>query len=356
MITSNRIRSEQEKRYGSSNYSRNKISAALPSISVDFSDFVWDLENHRVESLLRAYGFYSLIRLLEPPPAGNLADYASKGKIESTSYNAVLDSEGLTTLEALISSSRLCAIDTETDDQDPHQATLFGVSFSVKKGEAFFVPLIENDLEGITQKDVVSSLKRIAKATDFIGHNIKYDYLVLRKHGIRIGSVHFDTMLAVYECYGDWDFFNLKYLTERLIRKTIKSYKDVVKKEQTFLDLPFKELVRHGCEDADVTLRLYEPLKAELKKSGITEQYYNETLSLAKKLGETEYRGISVNSDKLNKIRDSLVNEAVDLKKAIYDKTGTSFAIDSQKELKTFLKEALDLGKYVSSKTMTSIH
>lgn len=337
-----------------SNDSRNKISTARPSIFVDFSDFVWDLENHRVEALLRSYGFYSLIRLLEPPPAGSLADYASTGKNESISYNAVLDSEGLITLEALISSSKLCAIDTETDDKDPHQATLFGVSFSVKKGEAFFVPLIENDLEGITPEDVISSLKRIAKATDFIGHNIKYDYLVLRKHGIKIGSVHFDTMLAAYECYGDWDFFNLKYLTERLIRKTIKSYKDIVKKEQTFLDLPFKELVRHGCEDADVTLRLYETLKAELKKRGITEQYYNETLSLAEKLGETEYRGISVNSDKLNKIRDGLVNEVVNLKKAIYDKAGTSFEIDSQKELKVFLKETLSLGKYVSSNTMTS--
>ena len=213
----------------------------------------------------------------------------------------MLDSQGLTTLEALISSSKLCAIDTETDDKDPHQATLFGVSFSVKKGEAFFVPLIENDLKGISPEDVISSLKRIAEATDFIGHNIKYDYLVLRKHGIKIGSIHFDTMLAAYECYGDWDFFNLKYLTERLIRKTIKSYKDIVKKEQTFLDLPFKELVRHGCEDADVTLRLYEILKAELKKRGITEQYYNVTLSLAEKLGETEYRGIPVNSDRLNK-------------------------------------------------------
>jgi hypothetical protein len=133
-----------------SNYSRNKISAARPSIPVDFSDLAWDLENHRVEALLRSNGFYSLIRLLEPPTLGNLAHYASKGKIESTSYNAVLDSEGLATLEALISSSKICAIDTETDDKDPHQATLFGVSFSVKKGEAFFVPLIENDLKGLT--------------------------------------------------------------------------------------------------------------------------------------------------------------------------------------------------------------
>ena len=67
------------------NYSRNKISAARHSIFVDFSDFVWNLENHRVEALLRSYGFYSLIRLLQPLAVGNLADYASKGKVEFTS-------------------------------------------------------------------------------------------------------------------------------------------------------------------------------------------------------------------------------------------------------------------------------
>ncbi len=76
-------------------------------------------------------------------------------------------------------------------------------------------------------------------------------------------------MLAAYECFGDWTFFNLKYLSYKLLGKEIKSYKEIVDKGKTFFDLPFKKIVNHACEDADITLQVYHSLYKELEKRGI---------------------------------------------------------------------------------------
>ncbi len=332
-------------------YSKMRIKEINTSLSYNISDYTMNLNNEKNISLLQSHGFYSLTRLLKSQSKVHLTLNADKK--ESSSYHAIVDSKGIRVLEKLLLSSEYCAIDTEADDKDPHHATLFGVSFSVKNGEAFFVPLIEFDLKGISRKDVVLFLKRIfKKPIKFIGQNIKYDYLLLRKNGIKIDNIHFDTMLAAYDCYGDWIFFNLKYLSKRLLGKTIKSYQEIVRNDETFLDLPFKVIVKHACEDADVTLRLYHILMKELERKGITEQYFNKTITQVKKLGDFEYDGISVNTDTLKKIRGLLMDEAVKAKQNIWCKIGKSIDLDSQKELRVVLNDTLNLRELVGSKTI----
>ena len=76
-------------------------------------------------------------------------------------------------------------------------------------------------------------------------------------------------MLAAFDCYGDLTFYNLKYLAYKFLGKTIKSYKEIVGKEKTILDIPLKKVVQYACEDADITLQLYNVLKTELKEKRI---------------------------------------------------------------------------------------
>jgi DNA polymerase-1 len=93
---------------------------------------------------------------------------------------------------------------------------LYGVAFSVREGQAVYVPLMQSDLGGVSQEEVRTRLERIFRIkTKFVGHNIKFDYLILRKHGLR--NIHFDTMLAAGECFGDWEFFNLGEVARRLL-------------------------------------------------------------------------------------------------------------------------------------------
>ncbi len=333
-------------------YSDVKIKDNCVRIPADTQDWTIRLNDEKIVSILNSYGFYSLTRLLENPPQVQLDIKKDKSKLSS--YHAIVDLKGLKKLEKVLLTSKLCSIDTESDDKDPRQATLFGVSFSVKKGEAYFLPLLEEDLKDINCENVISFLKRILKEPiKCVGHNIKYDYLLLRRNGINIKNIYFDTLLAAYDCFGDWTFLNLKHLSLKLLGKNIKSYKEIVDKHQSFLDLPFKQIVKHGCEDADVTLQLYYKLSKELKLKKIWDQYYDKSLPLVKQLGDMEFHGIPVEVNKLENARNDILSRSLRTKKVVYDKIGMKFDIDSHKELSIILNKNLNLQQFVGSKKIT---
>ncbi|MCI0719125.1 MAG: hypothetical protein L0338_09160 [Acidobacteria bacterium] len=193
---------------------------------------------------LREYGFWSLVRLL-PPPATTIShvNQARKGATEAA-YTAVRCDHDLAVLERRLKHAEICGIDTETIGKDPRNATLLGVSLSIKEGEAFFVPMIPSDLDGLSVDQVRSRItKALSRKVRLVGHNLKYDLGVLHRHGIEIDAPHFDTMLAAYTCFGDWDFWNLAAVTKKVLGHSIKRYRDIVGDGETFLDKPFKELL-----------------------------------------------------------------------------------------------------------------
>jgi DNA polymerase-1 len=237
-------------------------------------------------------------------------------------------------LESVVCASKLCSIDNESDEKDPRAATLLGVCFSVKDGATYFVPLIETELKDLTRNDVLKVLRRIFESeVDFIGHNIKYDYLILRRSDVTIKRVHFDTMLAAYDCRGDWPFFNLPYVCKRYLRKDIKSYSDLVSDGNTFLDLPLREMVNHGCQDADVIRRLYPVLLAQLQERGITEQFLNHTMEHLRRLANLEFDGIAVDVGRVDRIRENLVEQATRLRSEVFTMVGRVFDLESHQEL-----------------------
>jgi DNA polymerase-1 len=104
----------------------------------------------------------------------------------------------------------VCAIDTETSGKDSRSAILYGVSLAVREGQAFYVSMMQSDLDGLRPDDVRVRLQTaLSRNLKLVGHNLKYDFSVLQRHGIDIQGLHFDTLVAAYECFGDWDFWNL---------------------------------------------------------------------------------------------------------------------------------------------------
>ena len=127
-----------------------------------------------------------------------------------TDYRAIRCAEDLHALEQCLSEAEVCALDTETSGKDPRRATLYGVSLAVKEGQAFYVPMMQSDLDGISPEDVrVRLTVALSRKLKLVGHNLKYDFAVLQRNGIEVQDLHFDTLLAAHECFGDWDFWNL---------------------------------------------------------------------------------------------------------------------------------------------------
>jgi len=210
-----------EQRYNDNTIPPTQASARLAD------SLAWNLDGKEGETLLRKRGFYSLIRMLPLADTPDQPQESKNHRIRSSkSYQAVLNCREFDKLLERIAGSAVCAIDTETDDKDPRTATLLGISFALARGEAFFVPFREHDLRDLTPNVVRRGLRRLFKErTMFVGHNLKYDFTLLRRNSIEQPSVCFDTLLAAYECYGDLDFFNLPFLAQKFLGCTIKGYK-----------------------------------------------------------------------------------------------------------------------------------
>ncbi len=325
-------------------YEVSKVNLSPIHLTLDLNQIDWRINNERVVQLLSAHRLHSLARLLPIPD--DLPAIAHLRVRESNAYMVVQDEDSLRELESTVCGSQVCAVDTESDDRDPRKADLFGVAFSVQKGAATFVPLLERDLKTMPRGDVIASLHRMltSKHVKFVGHNMKYDALLLRRHGFAIQNFYFDTMLAAYDCFGDWDFFNLGFLTEKLLGKRIRRYREIVPSDETFFDLPLREMKDHGCEDADFALRLYRTLDMELNRRDIREQYHNATMELARRLTGYEFHGVGVDVRKLERARGHLLT-MIDLsKKEAWGRLGKKLDLDSGSEIASSFKDHPSLG------------
>jgi DNA polymerase-1 len=289
-----------------------------------------DRECRRV---FKDYGFPSLGRLLESPRKVKLVHTA---RDSNHAYVAVVDRASLREFMKAVAGAEVCAVDTESTDKDPRKASLLGVAIAITEGQAFYVPLTETDLRDVSTASIIDVLRRLLGShVKVVGHNLKYDYVLLRRHGIRIQALHFDTMLAAHECFGDWDFFNLGAVTKKLIGQEVKRYRDLVDEGQTLQDIPFKDLVEHGCADADAALRLYGCLRTILKEKGIDNQFANDVMPLIRLLGDKELDGVRVNIRSILRTKDALASDAECAKASILAKAGKQFDVDSMKDIAT---------------------
>ena len=313
---------------------RDDISIMFPSAF--HTTFIEELDKNT--NILSAYGFRSLIRSL-PLPISPAIRIETKEE-RRTDYRAIRNGTDLQYLEDLLSKADLCALDTETSGKDPRSATLYGISLSIKEKEAFFVPMLKSDLDGLSPEDVRTWLNRVLhKDMKFVGHNLKYDFAVLRRNGISVQLLHFDTMLAAYECFGDWELWNLAAVAKKLLGVTIKRYKEIVGKGETFLDRPFAELVEHACCDVDITLRLHSVLNRELRKRKLELTFFNETMRVENIILDCEQNGVRIDVERMAIHSDALKKRMDLLRTTAISCAGCEFDVDSPKSSTDILRK-----------------
>ena len=308
-------------------------------------------EAEAAASVFKEYGFWSLVRLL-PFPEREMV--RAEENLPRSDYRAARTRAELDELHNMVKAAEVCALDTEASDKDPRNAVLYGVAFSVRERQAVYVPLMQQDLDGVSQEEVRTRLENIFRIkTKFVGHNIKFDYLILRKHGIRLRNTHFDTMLAAGECFGDWEFFNLGEVARRLLGTKIKRYGDIIKKGQTFLDVPFRDLVEHACTDADMSLRLFHRLSVELRNRQLEDRFLRDRMRMLVTLAEMEREGVRIDVKKIEISINRLLEDADALKKLIFQEAGCEFDLDSRKATSDALSKVEALREWMTSRSLT---
>ena len=246
------------------------------------------------------------------------------------------------------------AIDTETSSLDPHQADLIGISLSTKIGKACYIPIGHNNSLCLKKTNVIKKIKSTLedKSIKKIGQNIKFDFIVLYRQGIKMNSME-DTMLMSYVLDAGKNRHNMDLLSEiHLNHKTI-SFKDLVgsgKKEINFGEVEIEKAMQYAAEDADITFRLYKIFKENLKNEKLTNIYEVFEKPLIKILAFMEIYGIKIDSNFLKNLSKKFEQKINELQKKIFKISKKEFNIGSTKQLGEIMYNELKIASLKKTK------
>jgi len=263
---------------------------------------------------------------------------------EGVDYHTVRNREELERVAATLCKHERLAFDTETTGTDAMWASLVGVSFSWEKGQACYVPTPLPD--GTPTKTVLEMLRPCLESdVPKIGQNLKYDLMVMARHGVNVRGPLFDTMVAHYliapeEPHG-LDALAKKYLNYRMVPIT-----DLIgsgRNQISMRDVPVDSCGPYACEDSDIALRLADLFAPVLEEHGLDRIANEVDFPLIPVLMQMELTGISIDPILLDEISATMEADLNELELQIFEAAGEEFNIGSPQQLGEILFEKLKL-------------
>src|SRR3989338_8106943 len=260
-------------------------------LEIDFEKMkVKSPDEERLAELFKHFEFRSFLK--ELTPAGETGE-------EERKYHLVTTKEGLEKLVEKLAKAKAIAVDTETTSTEPTRAHIVGVSFSIKPKEAYYIAVSSEyhkgrGLEWEKVQKLIAPILENEKIKKY-GQNIKYDFIVFKRHKIDLRGIAFDTMIASYlvnplKLNHNLDDISFEYLgIKKITTKSLLSpgtisqsarfnrskrvnpaLQEMVptqrERERTMAEVPLEKITEYACEDADCVFRLVPVLKAKLEE------------------------------------------------------------------------------------------
>ena len=342
------------------------------------------LNTPELAAFLQTQGFKSVmtrLNVVDAPKPATIAPYEgaatpetpqadNQNQLPPTSankYELIQDQAALEALIARAYETGTLAVDTETTGLTPAKAGLVGICLSAELGRGYYVPvghrapqqdLLGGPSEEIKQMDlqeVINLLKPVLEDMRVlkIGHNMKYDWQMIAKHGVRIAPVD-DTMLMSYVLDGSNHGHGMDELAELFCGHKNIAYEDVTgkgKNQITFDLVPLDRARDYAAEDAEITLRLWHILKPRLAQEQCVRIYEDVERPVISVIADMELAGIKVDPTVLNKLSHEFGKKLVELEQEIYKLAGHEFNVGSPKQMGVVLFE--EMGLPGGSKTKT---
>lgn len=281
---------------------------------------------------------------------------ASGNTIKNTPHDyKIADTEELhqQLLEMLLKQKEF-AFDTETTGLDSINTDLVGMSFSFQAHNAWFVP---TSADYDQAKVIVQRFKLALEHPTItkIGHNIKFDWQVIRQYGVQITAPFYDTMVAHYLIDAN-QRHKMDFLSETYLQYTPVPIEALIgkagKRQKTMSDVPLIELAEYAAEDADVTYQFKQKFDPLLSQKELTNLFNEVELPLVETLQEMEWQGVQLDGNFLNEYSELLGKELVEIKDKIYQQAGAEFNLDSPKQMGEILFDRMKI-PYQGTKTKT---
>jgi DNA polymerase-1 len=263
------------------------------------------------------------------------------------SYEAVTTPEERRKLAAHLLQFSEVSFDTETTGIDSNTAELVGMSFAVKTGEGWYVPVPADRNEAL---NVLADFKEFYENPTILktGQNLKYDINILFWYGINVSGPLFDTMLAHYLIQPDMRH-NMNVLAETYLNYSPVSIEELIGKkgkgQGSMRDVELDQIKEYAVEDADITLQLKHSFEPKLKETQTDKLFTNVEIPLIPVLGAMEREGIKLDTAVLAEFSKTLEGDIKLLEEEIQQLAGTKFNVASPRQVGDILFDVLKIAE-----------
>jgi DNA polymerase-1 len=347
-----RLEEDKEKAFMSRDLARIRTDMTL---DFDLEDCrVQDADRTALAALFKDLGFASL-----------LDEYMPGIETRDVTYKTVQTINELDELVETLRTSCGFAVDTETTSVDSMRAALVGISVSLEPGTAYYIPVGHCDealtlppedgelfgeyiADQLPMEDVLGKLRNVLEDPSIAktGQNVKYDAVVLARHGIELAGADFDTMVASYLIDAGRARHNLDAIAARYLEWRKIPTSDIIGsgvQEITMDRVPVDKVTQYACEDADVTFRLRAVLGPMLDEQGLDKLFREVEMPLVDVLKRIEMTGILIDRDLFAGMATKLESELERLTSEVHELAGHPFNLNSPKQLQVILFEELGL-------------
>lgn len=277
---------------------------------------------------------------------------------EERRYELIETAQGLMKLMELLKKVTAVSFDTETTSSDPMRAHLVGMSFSWEPYHAVYIPVASDHHagKGIGIRDVLQAVSPVLEDESIAkyGQNLKYDWIIMKRLGVELRGIGFDTMIASYlvnpiKRNHNLDDISLEYLGIRKI--SIESLIGTGKKQISMAEAPLDKVAEYAAEDADCVFRLTAILRQKLKEHDLEKLFSEVELPLAVVLAKIEMNGVNLDLKFLKELSENAGEDLERLTRTIHQEAGEEFNVDSPKQLADILFQKMRLPALKKTKT-----
>ncbi len=344
-------------------YLSRKLAAIRTDVPVEFdleSCRTRQYDHDRVFELFRELEFRSLLSRLikdEQQAHGRQLDLFTSAQdqfslSDSEGVMVVGSSKDLEALAKRLKDAKRIAFDVETTSIDAMRAKLVGISIAVEPGEGYYLPIgHQPELAGGAQlglDQVIEALRQPLTDPDKakVGHNLKYDYILLTRQGLRVTPLTFDTMVAEWLCNPASRNLGLKNLAWARLGAVMTEIEELIgsgRDQRSMDEVPIAKVAPYAVADAEICLRLLPVLEKELNEKQQLSLFHDVEMPQVPVLAEMEIAGVGLDLDFLARFSGSMAERLAAIEKQIYDKAGREFNVNSTQQLSSVLFDELGL-------------
>ena len=251
-----------------------------------------------------------------------------------------------------LNKSKVIAFDVETTAPDAIKSDLVGISLAVEPGQGYYLPVGHlPDLSGSQQLELEVVVQALQKPLtdpkiEKVGHNLKFDFTLLARHGLAAEPLAFDTMMAEWLAFPASRNLGLKSLAWVRLGIEMTPIDQLIgtgRNQKTMAEVPIADAAPYAAADAEICLRLRPILEKELKERGQQALFEDLEMPLVRVLAAMEMAGIVLDTEFLAGLSDELTERLGTIEAELYDMVGHPFNVNSTQQLSDILFEELAL-------------